>query len=180
LEHVARVHDAGRVDCDASFVNVPDDAFFVDQEGGAISEALLLIKDAVVFYHGAFEIAEDRKCYLNLFCKFAVGGDAVNTEAEYLSVVGFEFGDISLIRLQFLRSTAGECQHINRQHDVFLTFEIAQLVRLSVSGAKREIGGRVTNLQICFDWRLLAQCDHAKDGKQYEGCQQSFVHSLVP
>ena len=87
MEHVARVHDAGRIDGDASFVNVPDDAFFVDQEGGAISEALLLIKDAVVFYHGAFEIAEDRKCYLNLFCKFAVGGDAVNTKAEYLSVI---------------------------------------------------------------------------------------------
>jgi hypothetical protein len=180
LEHVARVHDAGWIDCDVSFVNVPDDAFFVDQEGGAISEALLLIIDAVVFYHGAFEIAEDRKCYFNLFCKFAVGGDAVNTEAEYLSVIRFEFGDISLIRLQFLRSTAGECQHINRQHDVFLTFEIAQLVRLSVSGAKREVGRRVTNLQMCFDWRLLAQCDYAKDGKQYEGCQQSFVHSLLP
>jgi len=166
LEHVAGVHDAGRVDCDASFVDVPDDAFFVDQEGGAISEALLLIKDAVVFHHGAFEIAEDRKCYLNLFCKFAVGGDAVNTEAEYLSVVGFEFGDISLIRLQFLRSTTGECQHINRQHDVFLAFEIAKLVRLSVSSAKREVGSRVTDLQVCFGWSwLLGQCSNAKHGE---------------
>jgi len=170
LEHVAGVHDAGRIDCDASFVNVPDDAFFVDQEGGAISEALLLVEDAVVFHDGAFEVAEDRKCYLDLFCEFAVGGDAVNTEAEYLSVVGFEFGDISLIRLQFLRSTAGECQHINRQHDIFLTFEIAQFVRLSVSGAKREIRGRVTDLQMRLWGRLLGQRYSANHGQQHETC----------
>jgi hypothetical protein len=86
LEHVARVNDAGRIDCDASFVNVPDDAFFIDQEGGAISEALLLIIDAVVFHHGAFEVAQDRKRNLDLFCKFTVGGNAVYTEAENLSV----------------------------------------------------------------------------------------------
>jgi hypothetical protein len=42
-----------------------------------------------------------------------------------LSLVRFEFGDISLICLHFLRSTTRERQHVNRQHDVFLAFEVA-------------------------------------------------------
>ena len=172
LEHVTSFNNSSRIDRHVSFVNVPDDAFFVDQEGGAISEALLLIKDAVVFYHGAFEIAEDRKCYLNLFCKFAVGGDAVNTEAEYLSVVGFEFGDISLIRLQFLRSTTCESQYVNRKYDVFLAFEIAQLVSLSIGGTQRKLRSLVTDFQVCFRWSwLLGQCDNTEHSKQQEGCE---------
>ena len=58
LKHVTRVDDGGRIDRDVSFVNVTNDAFFVDQESGAISKALLLVKNAVVFDDGAFEVAE--------------------------------------------------------------------------------------------------------------------------
>ena len=125
LEHVTGFNNSGRIDSHVSFVNVPDDAFFIDQEGGAISKTLLLVEDAIVFNDGAFEIAEDGKCNSNLFCKFAVGGNTVDTHSKNLSLVGFEFGDISLIRLQFLRSTTGERQHINCQHDIFLASEIA-------------------------------------------------------
>jgi hypothetical protein len=77
---------------------VADDSFFVDQERGAISKALLFIKHAVIFNHGAFEIAEERKRYPNLLCEFAVGGNTIYAETEDLSVGGFEFSDISLIR----------------------------------------------------------------------------------
>ncbi len=125
LEHVASFNDSGRIDSHVSFVNVPDDAFFINQEGGAISKALLLVEDAIVFNDGAFEIAEDGERNSNLFCEFAVGGNTVDTHSKNLSLVGFEFGDISLIRLQFLRSTTGKGEHINRQYDIFLTFEIA-------------------------------------------------------
>ena len=125
LEHVARVDDACRIDSDVSFVDVLNDAFFVDQEGGAISKALLLVEDAIVFNDSAFEIAEDGKCNSELFCEFAVGGNAVDTHSEDLSLISFELGDISLIRLQFLRSTTGKGEHVDRQYDIFLTFEIA-------------------------------------------------------
>ena len=63
-----------------------------------------------------------------LFGEFAVGGNAVYAEAENLCVGRFEFGDISLIRLHFLRSTTGEGQHVNGQHDVFLALEVTELV----------------------------------------------------
>ena len=167
LEHVAGVNDSGRIDRHVSFVDMPDDAFFVDQEGGAISKALLLVEDSIIFNDGAFEIAEDWERNSELFCEFAVGGNAVDTHSENLSLVSFEFGDISLIRLQFLRSTTGKGEHINRQHDIFLTFEIAQLVSLAIGGAKREVRSFVSDLQVCMWWsRLLGQCHNAKHAKQ--------------
>ena len=112
-----------------------NDAFLIDQERGAIAKALLLVEDAIIFHDSAFEIAEYRKRDSNLLREFAVGGDTVDTHSENLSFVCFEFGDISLIRLQFLRSTTCEREHVDREYDVFLPFEIAELVDLSVSGA---------------------------------------------
>ena len=168
LEYVTRVSDRGWIDGGVSFVNVPDDAFFIDQKGGAIAEALLLIEDAVVFDDGAFEIAEDRESYSKLLCEFTVGRNTVNTHSENLCLVAFKFGDISLIRLQLLRSTTGERQNVNSKYDVLLAFEVAKLVRLSVGGAQREVRGRVTHLQMCFDRWLLGQCDNAKQGDQYK------------
>jgi hypothetical protein len=167
LKDVACLNNSGWIDRHVSFVNVPDDAFFIDQEGGAISETLLLVEDAVVLNDGAFEIAEYGKGNSDLFCEFAVGGNAVDTHSENLSLVCFEFGDISLIRLQFLRSTTGKGEHIDRQYDIFLTFEITQLVLLSVGGAKREIRSFVSDLQVCMGWSwLLGQCGNAKHGQQ--------------
>ena len=180
LEHVASFDDSGRIDRHVSFVNMPDDAFFIDQEGGAISEALFLVVNAVILNDGAFEIAENWECNSELFCEFAVGGNAVDTHSEDLSLVGFEFGDISLIRLQLLRSTAGKGEHVDRQYDIFLTFEIAQLVLLSVRGAKREVRSFISDLQVCFWWNcLLGQCRNAQHGQQRNRCQQFCVHVLV-
>ena len=85
-EDVTRLHDAARIDRDVTFIDVPDDALFVDHEGGAISKTLLLIEDTIILDYGAFEVAEDRKRDFDLFCKFAVGGNTVYTHAEYLSV----------------------------------------------------------------------------------------------
>ena len=85
-EHVTRLDDAAWIDRDIPFVNVSNDAFFIDHECGAITEALLLIEDTIIFDHSAFEIAEDRKRNSNLLCKFAVGGNTVYTHAENLSV----------------------------------------------------------------------------------------------
>jgi hypothetical protein len=176
LKDVARIDDCSRIDRDVSFVDVTNDSFLIDQERGAISEALFLVKDAIVFHDSAFEIAEYRKSNSNLLCEFPVSGNAVYTHSENLSFVSFEFGDISLIRLQFLRSTTGEREHINREYDIFLAFEIAQLVGLSVSSAKREVRRLVTNLQMSMWSGLLRQRHGAEDGKQREGSQQSFVH----
>ena len=85
-EYVAGVDHGCRIDGDVAFVNVLNDAFFVDQEGGPIAKALLLVEDAIVFDDRAFEIAEQRKSNFDLFGEFAVGGNTVYTQAENLGV----------------------------------------------------------------------------------------------
>jgi len=85
-KYVTRFHDTAWIDRDVSFVDVPNDAFFVDQESCAISEALFLIEDTIVFDDCAFEIAKQWEGNPKLFCKFAVGGNTVYAHAENLSV----------------------------------------------------------------------------------------------
>jgi hypothetical protein len=99
LKHVTSIHHGGWIDRDVAFVDVPNDAFFIDQESCTITKALLFVEDAIVFDDGTFEIAEQRERDSDLFGEFTVGGNTVNTHAENLRFVRFEFGDISLIRL---------------------------------------------------------------------------------
>ena len=85
-ERVARLRGARRIDGGVSFINVTNDAFFIDYECGPISEALFLVEDTIVLDRGAFEIAEDREGNSELFGEFAIGGNTVYTHAENLSV----------------------------------------------------------------------------------------------
>ena len=85
LEHVTCFDNGGRIDCDVSFVDVANDAFFIDQESGAISKALLLIKDTIILNYSAFEIAEYRKRKTKLLCKLTVGRNTVDTQSKNLS-----------------------------------------------------------------------------------------------
>ena len=86
LEDVTRLDNSSRIDRGVSFVDVPNDSFFIDQEGGAISKALLFVKDTIILNYSAFEIAQQRKRDFELFGEFAVGGNTVYTHAENLSV----------------------------------------------------------------------------------------------
>jgi hypothetical protein len=104
---------------------VLNDAILVDDKCRSIAEALFFVEDPVVFHHGSFEIAEEWKGHADVLCKSAIGRNAIDADTKNLSVGSFEFGDISLIRLQFFRSTTGEGQDIEGKHYIFLTFEIA-------------------------------------------------------
>ena len=85
-QRVTRVYCRSRIDCDISFVNVPDDAVFIDHKRCAISKALLLVKDTIILNDCAFEIAEEWKGYSELLCEFAVGGNTVYTHSKNLGV----------------------------------------------------------------------------------------------
>ena len=80
-EHVTGVDHARGIDCDVPFVDVLNDAFFIDHEGGAIAKPLFLVKDAIVLHNSALEITEERKSNLDLLCEFAIGGNTVYTQA---------------------------------------------------------------------------------------------------
>jgi len=57
-EHVTCFDSGARIDGDVSFVDVLNDAVFVDHEGGAVSKTLLFVEDTIVFDDGAFEVTE--------------------------------------------------------------------------------------------------------------------------
>ena len=138
-QHVACFGGGGWIDRDAAFVYVLDDALLVDDECGSIAEALFFVKDSVISDDCSFEITEQWKRYADVLRETPVGRNAVNTDSENLGFCSLEFGDISLIRLKFFRSTAGECQHIEGQHHVFLAAEIAQLHLLARGTGQSEI-----------------------------------------
>lgn len=58
VQNIASFNHAGWIDGCVSFVDVTNDALFVDHESGAIAEALLFVKDSVVLHHGSFEITQ--------------------------------------------------------------------------------------------------------------------------
>ncbi len=54
-----------------------------------------------------------------------------------------EFGEASLVRLEFLRSGGGIRQNVEREHNIFLSAEVAQPYNPAVLIAQREIGRAV-------------------------------------
>lgn len=76
-----------------------NDSLLVDHKGGSVGHWKLGIQNAVVRRDFASEIAQQRKVNPDLFGEGSVGGRTVNADAQNLCAVGFEFGDISLIRL---------------------------------------------------------------------------------
>jgi len=154
-EDVATVSCSRWINRYISFIDVLNDPILIYYKCGSISEPLFFVEDAVLFHHGSFEIAEEWKCDADVLSKTAVGGNTVDADSKNLSVGAFEFGDISLIRLQFLRSTTRKREHIKRQHHIFLSLEIAQFHFLTRSAWKCEVRRRITNLQGSLRWCWL-------------------------
>jgi hypothetical protein len=82
-----------------TLLDVTNDPFFIDDKSSAGGEALGFVVDAIGLRYCALEVAEERKGYPYLFGKGAIGGEAVNTDAQNLRLGCVEFGDIRLIRL---------------------------------------------------------------------------------
>ena len=90
---------AGWIYSGIALFNVADNTFFVHDEGSAGGKSLFFVVDPVGFRDCALEIAEEGKGNADLFGEGAIGGEAVNTDAQNLRFGCVEFGDIRLIRL---------------------------------------------------------------------------------
>lgn len=102
-----------------------DLSFFVDHKRGSGSIAAGFVEEPVLFCGCSFPVAQQRKRDLDVVCKAFVRGEAVHGNAVDLCIGCFEFGDISLIRLKFLRSATRKGEHIKSEHDVLLAAEVA-------------------------------------------------------
>ena len=123
-----------------------DDAVLVDHECRPRSVSRRFVVDAVVLNGFAMPVAQQRKLHADIFREALVGRRAVHTNSENLSVCLFEFGDISLIRFQFFRSTTGKGEHIKREYHVFRAFEVVQINLLTFRVGKGEVGGGLAHL----------------------------------
>jgi hypothetical protein len=119
---------------------MPYDPVLIDAERGSCAISTLFIKDPIVFNHFPLEIAEQRECHSYVFLEAFVGRIAVNADPQDLRVCLLEFGDIRLIRLQLLRSTAGEGEHVESEHHILLAAKVSEFHRLAVGVGEREIG----------------------------------------
>jgi hypothetical protein len=124
-QYVACFGSGGGIDRYVPFIDVLNDPVLIDHKGSTIPKALRLIENPVIPYHSSFEIAEQGKRDADVLREAFVCGNAIYTDAENLRVHSFEFGDISLIRLQLFGSTTGKCQHVKSEHYVLFPFEIA-------------------------------------------------------
>ena len=97
-EYVACLGGRSRINRHITFVDVLNDAVFVDNECGSIAEALLFVKETIVFHNGPFEITEEWKGDADVLRETPVGRNTVDANTKHLSIGTFEFCDISLIR----------------------------------------------------------------------------------
>jgi hypothetical protein len=138
---------------------VPDNAFLVDDEGGAAADEAFLIKHAVGSDRLSFDVTEQGETHTYIFLKALVGGKAVNADAYDLRVALFEVSDISLICLQFFRSTPCEGQHVEGQGHVLFATEVTEFNGLSIRVSEREIWSHVPDMKMCLrGGRLLGGC----------------------
>jgi hypothetical protein len=162
-QHITRVGGSSWINRYISFIDVLNDPILVYYKCSTIAEALFFVEDSVIFHHGSFEIAEQWKCDADVLRKAAVGGNAVDADSKNLSICSFEFGDISLIRLQLLRSTTGKSEYIEGKYYIFLSFEIAEFYLLSGRAWKSEVRRSITNFQVRLGWGwLLCADDHSE------------------
>ena len=127
-QYIARVGSSRGIDRYVSFVDVLNDPVLIYYECGSISETLRFVENAVILHHCSFEIAQEGKSDADVLRKAFVSWNAVDTYTENLSIGSFEFGDISLIRLQFFRSTTCEGQHVEGEHNILLPLKVAELI----------------------------------------------------
>ena len=112
LQQVASGSRPTGVNSFPTHVDMLDDTLLIDDKRGAIGELLLLVQNAVLFGDRSLKVTEEREHEAFLFGKGGVSGGTIDADAQHLGAILLEFGDISLIRLELLRSTAREGQNV--------------------------------------------------------------------
>ena len=138
---------AARIDGRIPNFYMLDNPVLIDHKCRPVGKTLLFIQDAVLFGNRTLEVTEEGEPEPLLLRKRSVRRRAVNADAQDLCVALLEFGDISLIRLQLLRSPPSESQNVKCQDHVFLPEIVAELYVLPIRVFEGEVGRLVTYLE---------------------------------
>ena len=171
---------AAGVNSGGILVDVPDDAFLVHNESGAVGGTAIFVENPVLLGDGSFEIAEEGISDAELLGILPVGKPAVDADAENLRVGFFEFGDISLIRLELLCSPSRKRQNVERQDDVLFSLKIAELYFLTFCVRQSEIRRTVSDAErrrLHERWDCQRACQSAGDYSVIcSQCRPSSMH----
>ncbi len=109
-----------------------NDSTLIDYEGHSVREKVGETEDAVSLGDSFVGITKQRKTGAGLLSKLAVPVLVIQTDPQHLRARSFEFGDITLIRLDLRRSTGRGGTDIKGQNNGLLATEIRELDHVPV------------------------------------------------
>jgi len=145
IEKIAGFQRVHWVNCLATVLNLLDDAILVDQKSHPLGNVDHWHQDSIFAANGPIGIAEDGIGKAQRLRKSLVFCGTIHTDSNHLRASALKFGDISLIRLEFLGSAPGKSLDVKSQNDVLLAFEIAQLDGFSMLVRQSKIRGVATH-----------------------------------
>src|SRR5208283_3630258 len=103
-----------------AFVDVANDAVFIDHEGDSIGKEASEVENTISLGHLLFGVTQERESRAGLGGELAVPVLAVEADSQHLRARRLELGDITLIRLDLFRSTRRGGANVKGQDDGFL------------------------------------------------------------
>ena len=124
-----------------------DDAVFINHEGDAVGKEAGEAKDSIRLGNLLLGVAQKREARPGFFGELAVPILTVETDAQHLRARSLKLGDITLIRLDLLRSTGRGGANVKGQDNGFLPTEVREFDHLAVLIRQGKVRGAVTDLQ---------------------------------
>jgi len=165
----AGLNGAGGVDGVGAFVDVTNNAILIDHEGDAVGKEMSESEVTVSLGYLLAGVTQQRESRAGFLGKLAIPFLAVQADPQNLRARSLELGDITLIRLDLLRSTRRGGANVEGQDDGFLAAKVGELDDLAVLVGQGEIRSAVTDLQS----RRCAKQGHEKYAQQRGGSELS-------
>jgi hypothetical protein len=105
FRQAAGLKGAGGIDGIGAFIDVANDAVFIDHKRDAVRKQAGEVEDSVRLRDLLLGVRQQRKAGAGLSRELAIPLLGVETYAQNLRARGLKLGDITLIRLDLLRST---------------------------------------------------------------------------
>ena len=147
IEDSARLHRPVGVDGVAALDHLADDSPRIDHKGVAVGEAEEGNEDVVLAGNGFLFVAEDGEGDAEGGRKSFVLLATVHADADDLRPGRFEFGDISLIRLELARSAAGESPDVESENHSLLATKVGETNGRAVLVGQGEVGSNISGLE---------------------------------
>ena len=147
LQKAARRMRVVRIQSLALAVDVLDHTVLINDKRGAVRHREFVIQNAVLGCGFACEIAKEGEGDADLLSVCFIGKLAVNTDSQNLRSGSFELGNISLICLEFFRSTTRKRKDVKCQHHILFAEKLTERNLVAVLIGQCEVRRLVADLE---------------------------------